>query len=108
MIAAIDETGQEKAPPDLLRSSLRGGQLEDKRDAGTARAGERPHLVRGPARYPQAVTGQLRKRSQQGRRIGGCDQVAVVDLAMQAPPVRHQTRSRPFPPPWRTTLAASS
>src|SRR6266576_1504388 len=70
-------------PPDLLRSSsLRGGQLEDKRDAGTARVGERLHLVRGPPHYPQAVTGQLRKRIQQGRGIRGCDQVAIVDLAV--------------------------
>ena len=73
-------------PPDLLRSpSLRGGQLEDKRDAGTARAGERLHLVRDPPRYPKAVTGQFRKWVQQGRGIRGCDQVAVVDLAVQCP-----------------------
>ncbi len=73
-------------PPDLLRSSsLRGGQLEDKRDAGTARAGECLHLVRDPPHDPQAVTGQFRKRIQQGRGIRGCDQVAIVDLAMQCP-----------------------
>ena len=73
-------------PPDLLRSSsLCGGQLEDKRDAGTARAGERLHLVRDSPRYPQAVTGQFRKRIQQGRGIRGCDQVAIVDLAVQCP-----------------------
>jgi hypothetical protein len=63
--------------------SLRGRQLEDKRDAGTARAGERAHLVRGPPRYPKAVTGQFRKRIKRGRGIPGCDQVAVVDLAVQ-------------------------
>jgi hypothetical protein len=73
-------------PPNLLSSSsLCGGQLEDKRDAGTARAGERLHLVRDSPRYPQAVTGQLRKRIKQGRGICGCDQVAVVDLALQYP-----------------------
>ena len=84
-------------PPDLLSSSsLCGGQLEDKRDAGTARAGERLHLVRDSPRYPQAVTGQLRKRIKQGRGICGCDQVAVVDLALQYPSQMH-TRSRPFP-----------
>jgi hypothetical protein len=96
-------------PPDLLRSSsLCSGQLEDKRDAGTARAGERLHLVRDPPHYPQAVTGQFRKRIQQGRGIRGCDQVAIVDLAVQWPPpsaipavVPSRRRGRPHWPPAR-------
>ena len=81
-----DAMGMLAPPPDLLSSSsLCGGRLEDKRDAGTARAGERLHLVRDSPRYPQAVTGQLRKRIKQGRGICGRDQVAVVDLALQYP-----------------------
>ncbi len=35
--------------------------------------------------YPKAVTGQFRRWVQRGRRIRGCDQVAVVDLAVQCP-----------------------
>ena len=33
--------------------------------------------------YPKAVTGQFRRWVQRGRGIRGCDQVAVVDLAVQ-------------------------
>jgi hypothetical protein len=81
-----DAVGMLARPPDLLRSSsLRGGQLEGKRDAGTARAGERLHLVRDPPHYSQAVTRPFRKRIQQGRGIRGCDQVAIVDPAVQGP-----------------------
>jgi hypothetical protein len=87
-----DAMGMLTRPPDLLHfSSLRSGQLEDKRDADTARAGERLHLVRDPPHYPQAVTGQFRKRIQQGRGIRGYDQVAIVDLAVQCP------RQLPYP-----------
>lgn len=35
--------------------------------------------------YPKAVTGQFRRWVQRDRGIRGCDQVAVVDLAVQCP-----------------------
>ena len=80
---ALASSPARQARPGLGGLLTGGRQLEDKRDAGTARAGERPHLVRGPPRYPKAVTERFRKRIKRGRGIRGCDQVAVVDLAVQ-------------------------
>src|SRR5437588_1457961 len=95
-------------PPDLLRSSpLRGGQLEDKRDAGTARAGERLHLVRDPPRYPKAVAGQFRKwparprdpRMRSGRRRRPGSAVPPPDARPAV--ARSRRHGRPHWPPAR-------
>lgn len=69
------------------------GQLEDKRDAGTARAGDRLHLVREPPCHPQAMTGQLRNGSSEA--AGSAEAIKSPSSTWQcSAPVSCQTRDR--------------